>query len=108
LFGDRGIDHENDRWRNEDADAAAGGERAGGEARMISGGAHFRQRDPRHCRRRRHRGAAHRAEAGRCGDGADGEAAAHAGQRHARRLEQVGRQAGDRGDLAHQDEQRQD
>ena len=107
LLGDRGVDHQNDRRRNQDAEAAAGGERAGGKPGVVAGLAHFRQRDARHGGGGRHRRAAHRAEAGGRRQRADREAAAHAGQNHARRLEQVGRQAGHRRDLAHQDEQRQ-
>ena len=106
LLGDRGVDHHDDRRRNQDAEAAAGGKRAGGKPHVIAGLAHFGQRDPRHGRRGGDRGAAHRAEGGASRERRYRDSAAHTGKRHARRPEQIGGQAGFRGDFAHQHEQR--
>ena len=106
LLRDRRIDHEDDRGRNENAKAAAGRDRARGEAVVIAGLAHFRQGDAGHRRGGGDRGAADGTKTGGCENGCNRQAATDARQAHARGVEEIGREPRARGDITHQDEQR--
>jgi hypothetical protein len=105
-LGDGGVDHQDDRRRNQDVGRAAGGDAAGREAVVVAGLAQFGQRHARHGGGIGERRARHRAEAGGGNQRRNGEAAAEAGEDDAGRLEQFARHAGFGRHLAHQDEQR--
>ena len=107
-LGDGGIDHQDDRGRNQNVGRAAGRDAAGRKPVVVAGLAQLRQRHPRHGRGIGERGAGHRAEQGRGGERCDRKPAAKARQDHARGMEQLAGQPRARRHLAHQDEQRDD
>ena len=101
-----GIDHQRHRRRNEDAQRAADRQGRRGQATGVVESAHFRQR---HLRQRcggRNRRAAHRAEHGARDDRGHRHAAAKMSDQRIGELEQRSAQPALRGELSHQNEQR--
>ena len=107
-FGDDGVEDQDDRGRNQDAERAAGGDGAGRQPLIVAELAHFRDRNPRHGGGGRERRTADRPETGAGADCAHGERAAQAAEQGIGRPVQVARHAGTGGDDAHQDEQGHD
>ena len=93
LLGRDGVDDEDDRGRDEDAERAADRDRAGGEARVVAVAPQLRQRCPSERGGGRDRGAADGAEGRAGGDHRHGQAAAEVADESARRPEEGGRQA---------------
>ena len=108
LLGQDGIDHHAGARRNEDAERAAGRDHAGREAVAVAVAAHLRQRDLADGRRARDRGAGQRREAGAACDGRAGKPAAPMPDPGVGRGVEVARHAGQRRELPHQHEQRND
>ena len=109
LLGRDGIDHQDDRGRDQDAERAADRDRAGGKAAVVLVAQQLRQRRPAEGGGGRDRRAADRAER-RAGARSPPSPARRAGarrQRSAARNSAV-RQARLLGERAHQDEQRND
>ena len=108
LLGQNRVDDERDRRRHQDAERSPGRQGPGGERAGIAVFAHFRQRDLAHRRRGGQRGAADRAEGGAGADRRHRHAAAIVTEQCIGAAEQPRRQAGARGDVAHQQKQRDD
>ena len=106
LLGRDGVDDQDDRRRDQDAQRAADRERAGGQGLVVATAPQLRQCRPAHGRRRRDRRAADRAE---CGAGADrrhGEPAATFADDRLGGPKQIARKSGPFCQGTHQDEQR--
>ena len=108
LLGQDRVDDQRHRRRDQDAQRAARGQRAGGQPARVAVALELRQRHLSDRRGRRHRRAADRAE-GRAGHhGCHRQAAAKARHQRRRAFEQRARQAALGGEVTHQDEQRDD
>ena len=108
LLGEDGVDHERHRRRDHDAQRAAGGQCAGRERARVAEAAQLRQRHLPHRRGGRDRRPANRAEARAGADRRHGNAAAKVAEERADEAEQRLRQAAMGGELAHQQEERND
>ena len=108
LLGEDGVDDQRDRGRDHDAQRAARCKSSGGQAPGIAVTAQLGQRDLSHGRGRGERRAADRAEAGAGADCGHRHAAAAMTEKRADEAEQAAAQAAMRGELTHQQEQRDD
>ena len=106
LLGRDGVDDEDDGGRDEDAERAADGDRAGGEPVAVAVAPQLGQRRAPERGGGRDRRAADGAEPGAGADHRHGQAAAQMADEAARRLEQIGGEARALGEGAHQDEER--
>src|SRR6185503_18501310 len=105
LLRDERVDGQDHRGRDQDSQGAGRGDAARGEAFLVTVAAHLGDRDLGEGRRGGDGGAADRAEGGAGADGGVGKGAAEAGEDRVRRVEELARHAGARGDRAHQDEE---
>ena len=105
-LGHHAVDHHQRRGRNEDAERAAAGDRAGRQAVRIAELAHGRIGDLGHGGGGGDRGAADGAEAGAGAHRRHGEPAAQMADAGVGGAEQLLRHAGPRDEVAHQDEKR--
>jgi hypothetical protein len=105
---DDGVDDEHDRRRNEDAEGAAGGERAGRQRRLVAVALQLGQGDLAHGGGGRGRGAADRAEAAAGGDRRHGDAAAEPADPGIGAAEKVVAEAAAIGEPAHENEHGED
>ena len=103
---DDGVDDQDHRRRDQDAEHPAGGDGAGAQGVGVPVALELGERDPPHRRRGRERAAAHGAEPGAGGDGRHRDAAAQPAQPGVRRPEEVRAEAAARRDRPHQHEQR--
>ena len=108
LLGENGVDHHAGARRDQDAERAAGGDHAGGEAVAVAVAAHLRQRDLADGRRARDRGAGQRREPGAGRDRRAGEAATPMADPGIGGGVEIARHSGQGRELSHQDEQRND
>ena len=105
--GHDAVDHHDHARRNEDAERAAGGDRAGGEAVGVAVAPHRRHRHLGHGRRRRHARAGHRGKAAAGGDRRHRQAAAAVAEERVGAIVELLAEAGAIDEAAHEDEQRQ-
>ena len=108
LLGDQPVDREHGGRRDHDAERAAGGDHAGGEALRIAELAHLRIGHLGEGGGGGDRGAADGGEAAAGSDGRDAETAAQMAEKGIGGAEQFAAHAGGRGEGAHQQEQRDD
>ena len=108
LLRQDGVNYQHDRGRDQDAQGAAGRERAGRQGAGIAGPAQFGQRHLAHGRRGGERGAADRSEARACADCSHSDATLAMPEESFGGLEQSLGHAADRRELPHQQEQRHD
>ncbi|MDT4859292.1 hypothetical protein FQZ97_937950 [compost metagenome] len=106
LLGQDGVDHQRHRGRNQDAQGAASSQRASGQAARVTVAFHLGQCHRGDGGRRGHRRAADGAEARAGQHRCHGQPAFEPGRDHAGELEQCSGDAALRGEVAHQDEQR--
>ena len=106
LFRDQRVDREDHRGRDQDAERAGGGHRAGGDRVVVAMAAHLGDRDTRERRRSGDRRAADGAERRAGANRGVGKRAAEPREHGVGRFEELARHAGARGDRAHQDEER--
>jgi len=106
ALDDHRVDDQRHRGRDQDAQGAAGRQRAGGQPGLVAHALELGQRHAPHGRGGGQRGAAHRPEAGAGADGGDGHPAAEAPDQGVDPLEEVAAEVGVGGQVAHQHEQR--
>ena len=105
-LGQDAVDHQQHAGRDQDAEGAAGGDRAGRQPVVVAVTAHRRHGDLRHGRRGGEAGAADRAEAAAGDDRRHRQAALAMAQKGVGGGVQFLRQAGPGDEVAHEDEQR--